>query len=414
MLQAMRVFRCYIVLIVLLLSAGLASAHEPELKTEQTDIEVHFRLDSDELDGGYMGNGASLRRFASVVDSIGIDRIDSVVIVSQSSPEGVYEHNVKLSRRRARTLRRYLDEHYPSLSARTYVHADGESWSRLRHYVLSDRRMKDATIRKVLSVIDSDVNVGTKKWRMQQLPVYRYLLTTYYPRIRNSVFFIVYYSDMRREIRTARVGASLPPLTVTPPVMQMRRMPSLSKPEPAPWARNLHLKTNAICWGMGVANVAAEIDLTRHWSFSLPVMYSAWNYFKSTIKFRVFGSMPELRYWVSERNDGVYVGAHFGFAYYNVAFDGAYRYQDHNRETPALGGGLSVGYRLPLDRARRWRVEFSLGCGVYSLHYDKFRNTADVRDGLLVGSERKTAVGIDQAAVTFSYTFDLSGKGGRR
>ncbi len=37
-----------------------------------------------------------------------------------------------------------------------------------------------------------------------------------------------------------------------------------------------------------------------------------------------------------------------GLAYYNFAFNGKYRYQDHLRQTPALGGGLSIGYRLPL------------------------------------------------------------------
>ncbi len=52
-------------------------------------IEVHFRFDKSYFDINYMGNDASLDRFAHVVDSIGKHFIDSVVIVSQSSPEGV-------------------------------------------------------------------------------------------------------------------------------------------------------------------------------------------------------------------------------------------------------------------------------------------------------------------------------------
>ena len=185
-------------------------------------------------------------------------------------------------------------------------------------------------------------------------------------------------------------------------------------PEVEEWTRKLHVKTNAIGLGMGIANVAAEIDLAKHWSFTLPVYYSAWDYFKTTIKFRTFSVQPEFRYWLSENNDGFFAGAHFGLAYYNFAFDGDYRYQDHNRETPSIGGGLSVGYRLPISRNNRWWVEFSLGAGVYSNHYDKFHNTPRTKDGLMIESIKKTYWGIDQAAVSFSYSFDLKKKGGKR
>ena len=50
---------------------------------------------------------------------------------------------------------------------------------------------------------------------------------------------------------------------------------------------------------------------------------------------------------------------------------------------------------------------------MYSLHYDKFHNTPRTKDGLLVESVKKTYWGIDQAAVSFSYAFDLKRKGGR-
>jgi len=79
--------------------------------------------------------------------------------------------------------------------------------------------------------------------------------------------------------------------------------------------------------------------------------------------------------------------------------------------TPALGGGVSVGYRMPLGRSDRWNVEFSLGAGAYRLHYDKFHNEPG---GAYSSTVRKTFFGVDNAAVSFSYTFDLKKKGGRR
>ena len=165
---------------------------------------------------------------------------------------------------------------------------------------------------------------------------------------------------------------------------------------------------------MGIANVAVEIDMARHWSFALPVYYSAWDYFKQTVKFRTFAVQPEFRYWLSDENDGFFAGAHFGLAYYNLALDGDYRYQDHNRETPAIGGGLSVGYRLPISKDNRWRVEFSLGAGAYSIYYDMFYNTPDAKGGLMIESNKNTYWGIDQVSVSFSYMFDLKRKGDKR
>lgn len=435
-MRIMHFKRYYIILLILLLSVGVAHSQQRREQTGRNsysgvgnvdfdttsegiriskrieNIEVHFKFDKSELDLDYMGNNESLQNFARKIDSIGISRIDSIVIISQSSPEGVYEHNIKLSRNRASTMRKYILDKHPQLRNNLRVYDDGESWQQLREYVEKDTLMKSSSIERVLSVIDSDVNVGTKKWRMQQLPVYKYLVKTYYPLIRNSSFYILYYTEVEQ---AEAVGASAGYI-VSEPVIDASALRVESEPsatEEEPWSRQLHLKTNAVALGLGIANVAAEIDLAKHLSLSLPVYYSAWNYFKSTIKFRTFAVQPELRYWPSAKNEGFFAGAHFGMVYYNCAFDGDYRYQDHNREEPSLGGGLSLGYRLPISKNKRWRVEFSLGAGGYTCYYDKFHNTPDVKDGLMVESVKRTYWGIDQAAISLAYSFDL-GKGGKR
>ncbi len=160
-----------------------------------------------------------------------------------------------------------------------------------------------------------------------------------------------------------------------------------------------------------VLNAAAEIDLCRHVSFNLPVYYCAWNYGTSRVKFRTFAIQPELRYWSGEDNESLYWGLHGGLAYYNLAFGGEYRYQDHAGTSPALGCGLSIGYRLPLGEDKRLKLELSIGVGMYSLYYDKFRN---YRNGPLYSVVKETYVGLDQASVSFSYSFGLKRKGGGR
>lgn len=176
------------------------------------------------------------------------------------------------------------------------------------------------------------------------------------------------------------------------------------------WIRKLHLKTNILALGMAITNVAAEIDLAKHWSFSLPVNYSAWDYFQTTSKFRTFDVRPQFRYWPSKNNDGFFTGAHFGIVSYNIAFDKEYRYQNQDN-TPDIGGGISIGYRHPISKYNRWRVEYSLGAGVYQLNYNKYNNTPITKDGMMIESIKETYIGIDQAAISFSYSFDLSKEG---
>ena len=369
------------------------------------DVALFFRFDKHYLDINYMNNEKQLRNFKHKIDSIGFSNIDSIVIVSQSSPEGAFRHNINLSRNRAKTMRKYVLDNYPELSDRLYVHPDGESWLQLREYVKKDTLMKKSTIEKVLSVIDADVTIETKKWRMEQLPVYRYLLKTYYPRIRNSVFCIIYYSET--DILPEPVLDEYEYVVAAPD-----SIPFIAVSE-SDWTRRLHIKSNAIGLGLSMANIAAEIDIAKHWSFTLPVYYTALDYFTSTVKFRTFAIQPELRYWLNEDNDGFFAGAHFGLAYYNFAFDGKYRYQDHNGHTPALGGGVALGYRIPIGDNGRWRLEFSLGAGAYPLHYDKFHNADNTKDGLLIESVKKTYCGIDQAAVSLTYSLDFKKKGGK-
>jgi hypothetical protein len=373
-----------------------------------TNIEVHFKLDDYNLELDYMGNEASLQDFAHKVDSIGIEKIDSVVIVSQSSPEGAYKHNLFLSENRANTIRRYILDKHPDLKEHLRVYPDGESWDRLRDYVERDTLMTESVAKRVISIIDSDVNVATKKWQMAQLSIYRYLLTTYYPRIRNSSFCILYYSDDAIiEAETLLKFAENRP----DPTEFVVPMAPEEKDE---WNRKLDLKTNLVGWGFGVVNAAVDIDLAKHLSLTLPIYYSAWDYFKTTIKFRTLTIQPELRFWPSRENKGFFVGAHFGMAYYNMALDGDYRYQDHNRETPSLGGGVGIGYRLPISKSGHWRMEFTLGAGVYSRYYDIFHNTPVTKDGVMTESVKKTYWGVDQAAISFSYAFDLKKRGGKR
>lgn len=199
--------------------------------------------------------------------------------------------------------------------------------------------------------------------------------------------------------------------------IQMMSAQEISLPDDAPAAgsvresaeevRHWYLKTNTIGWGLLIANLAGEMDWGKHWSFVLPVYYSACNYFTSEVKFRTLTLQPELRYWFRNNHTGWYTGAHLGASWFNLAAGGDYRYQDHNRCTPALGGGLNGGYRMPMSKNGRWWLEFSLGAGVYQVDYDKFQNR---KNGAWIANGKKVAFAVDQVAVSVAYRFDKKKK----
>ena len=173
------------------------------------------------------------------------------------------------------------------------------------------------------------------------------------------------------------------------------------KPLPQNCPYSWYLKTDVAALGMLVANISAEVDLGRKISVSIPLYYSAWDYFSRNIKFRTIALQPELRYWLSEKQKGFYAAVHAGIAWYNMATGGDLRIQDKDGDTPAIGGGISVGYRMPLLKHNsRWMIELGVGAGAYAVEYNKFYN---IRNGALCSSKKKTYIGPDQLSVNLIY-----------
>lgn len=169
------------------------------------------------------------------------------------------------------------------------------------------------------------------------------------------------------------------------------------------WTRKLTLKTNAPFWALMIANGGVEINLTENLSFNLPVYFGSLDYFTSTVKFRTLALQPELR-WNFTGAKGLFLGAHFSLCYFNFAANGNYRIQDSGGNTPMLGGGLTLGYKLHFPKSPKWGVEFALGAGAYRFDYDRFVNE---ENGPYVDTINKTYIGLDNASISFFYEFDL-------
>ena len=415
-----RVTQILTLLLMLLMGVTTASAQPKEKRSvakSLVGIEVHFRFDKSNLDLSYMGNEEAFGRFAYIVDSIGRHMIDSVVIVSQSSPEGVYEHNMRLSQRRAATMRKALTERHPDLADRLHVHPDGESWERLRNYVVNDTKMKQSTIEQVLRVIDSDVNIGTKKWRMQQLPIYRYLLQTYYPRIRNSVFCIIYYDVPAEVVQIDEVlnfeadgmEEMLSPVTVIRHVSQ--------KPF------YMGVKTNTLYDVLMTPNVGVEFYLGNGYTVDADWMYAWWNSDRAAWYWRVYGGDVAVRRWFGQKaEEKPLTGHHAGLYAQALTYDFLWNGKGcmggepggniFDRATFAMGA--EYGYSLPV--ARRLNLDFTLGAGYMWGKYYEYKPI----DGCYVwqATKKRRYIGPTKAEVSLVWLIGRgnanAGKGGVR
>ena len=420
----MRTNRCYTILVLTLLWASAAYSQE-----NRSEVMVDFRVNSTRIDPTYGNNAERIREITGMLQGILNDTTVEVTRLSfcgVASPEGSYEWNRQLANGRMKALETLVRSKIEVSDSIITYDDNYIAWDYLAERVSESEMAHKHEILSILGEKPEIVkyrngrNIDSRIPKLQRLDggrVWDELFRRFFSPMRNASMVIVTFKQV-----------SPPPVVVPEPVIEEVEVSADTTeavlpapvivdtvPDPTPavkeWGRKLYVKTNALGLGLAIPNTAVEIDLCRHWSFNLPVYYSAWNYFKSTVKFRTAMIQPEIRYWFRDDNDGWYAGGHIGIGHYNVATNGEYRTQDHEGKSPALGGGLAVGYRLPISGNKRWKMEFSIGAGAYKLHHDKFRN---YHNGLLVYTEKKTYVGIDQAAVSFSYTFDLKKKGGAR
>lgn len=162
--------------------------------------------------------------------------------------------------------------------------------------------------------------------------------------------------------------------------------------------RYLGLKTNLAAWAGTIMNVAADVQVGRHWSVELPVLWCPW-FVGSEHAVKTFTVQPEARYWLSKPGAGHFFGLHAHVGWFNVKWNRD-RYQDTDR--PLLGAGISYGYLLPFNE--HWAGEFTLGAGYANMRYDTFYN---IDNGARIDTRTKNYWGITRVGISVVYRFNL-------
>lgn len=414
------------------------------LSSQETkrEFSVDFRMNSIEIDPLYNDNSQVIKELKEYISTLSQDTtiiISDLSLSAFASPDGTETINTRMVRGRLNAIENLVLNNIDipdSIITRNEQHL---SWRDLELMIQESNLYRKGD---VLTIIDEILDLESKNTpynrsvlklkALENGNIWEEIDHRFFNKMRSaSVIFstkekeivnqeivqkdstIVAIVEKELAIEDAPVVPVVPVKIEEEMIIDTNISLMTSKPEIIPmtedeigdWHQGLYLKTNVLGLGLAMVNTAVEIDLMQHLSLTLPIYYSAWNYFKQTIKFRTLMTQPELRYWLSENNEGLFAGAHFGLAYYNIAIDGDYRYQDHDTKTPSLGGGISLGYRMPISKNNKWSIEFMIGGGVYGLHYDTYYN---VEDGKYIDTNKKTYCGIDNAAINITYKFDLN------
>lgn len=143
-------------------------------------------------------------------------------------------------------------------------------------------------------------------------------------------------------------------------------------------AQQAAVKTNLLYDATATVNLGVEFGVAPRWTIDLSGNLNAWN-FSENKKWRHWLVQPEVRYWLCERFNGSFLGAHVQGGVYNVGNVNADfkllgtdfgQLKDHRFEGWMAGVGLAYGYHWMLSR--HWSLEAEIGIGYIYTQSDKY------------------------------------------
>lgn len=394
----------------------ISNAQTTDNAPSETSFTVDFPINDHRVIPSFGNNRATIDSLTTLVSAVNSDTLmslDSVHVWGTASPDGRVNSNLALADRRMNSLADYLSDSVGVPSGLIVRRGSLVSWDEFRAIAAEGKIPMSQRVYQIASTgsDNSQADVSRRMARLKSLDngrVWRVLARDIFPRLRRGAVV----SITTREVATSPAAPDTVPVSDSEPepepepepVEVVETLPAAPRPLTPSCIRGWRISTNVPALGMAIANISGHYDFACRWSAALSLYYSGWNYGTSTRKFRTFIFRPEVRYWLRDGHSGLFVDGHLSMAAYNFAMPSwHYRVQDVDGDHPALGGGIGIGYRLPIGLSGRWAVEAQLGAGLYHLRYDRFENRPN---GPLVDTRSRTWAGIDNFAISVVYNFN--------
>ena len=336
-------------------------------------------------------------------------RRDSLKVVrvklrGAASPEGELVLNRFLSEKRQLALYDFVREDMQIPQGDSLVlETATEDYNYLyRQMVQND----DPDSEKVKDVLDKYLPSGQYirlKGALQTIDdgrLWRRMFATYFPSLRAVRMFIV--CQRKPEPKPVEEISPIKPISPIIPISPTEEEPE-SWIEQYPRRELLSVKTNLLFYGIympgynrwcPIPNVAVEYyPLRGHFTYGASFDFPWWQNYAGHKYFQVRNYQVETRYYFRSGNidrrpegkgaayRGWYLQAYGNVALFGICFD-----ENRGWEGEGLGGGIGVGYVMPLTKKGHWKLEFQLQGGVFYCGYDPYQYENPVnptyRDGL--------------------------------
>ena len=152
---------------------------------------------------------------------------------------------------------------------------------------------------------------------------------------------------------------------------------------------HLSLRANLLRWATLTPDLGLEWRICPSWGIAVNGSRTSWSWSDKDRRYALWEVTPEVRYYMGEKK-AWYLGAMFKAGQFN------YKLSDTGKQGDLMGGGITAGYQLRLNKALD--LDFNLGLGYLNADYEKY----EVIDGVRVrrGNETKDWWGPINAGVT--------------
>ena len=152
---------------------------------------------------------------------------------------------------------------------------------------------------------------------------------------------------------------------------------------------HLSLRANLLRWATLTPDLGVEWRICPSCGIAVNGSWTSWTWSDKDRRYALWEVAPEVRYYMGEKK-AWYLGAMFKAGQFN------YKLSDTGKQGDLMGGGITAGYRLRLNKALD--LDFNLGLGYLNADYEKY----EVIDGVRVrrGNETKDWWGPINAGVT--------------
>ena len=152
---------------------------------------------------------------------------------------------------------------------------------------------------------------------------------------------------------------------------------------------HLSLRANLLRWATLTPDLGLEWRICPSWGIAVNGSWTSWSWSDKDRRYALWEVAPEIRYYMGEKK-AWYLGAMFKAGQFN------YKISETGKQGDLMGGGITTGYQLRLNKALT--LDFNLGLGYLNADFEKY----EVIDGVRVrrGNETKDWCGPINAGVT--------------